>query len=60
MTFFFSSFQLNTLPNVKNTQIMDLEKLSMSELTLNKFRITADALYGCKINFKDEDQKENY
>lgn len=32
----------------------------MSEQTPNEFEITADELHECKINFKDEDQKENY
>ena len=32
----------------------------MSEQTPNEFEITADDLHECKINFKDEEQKENY
>ena len=32
----------------------------MPEQTSNEFEITADELYVYKINFEDEDQKENY
>ena len=63
MTFFFSSFLLNTIHDVKIMRIIDLENPLLSKSTLIEFKIIFDGLYGCKINLEEdkvESQKENY